>query len=337
MRTADFDYVLPPEFIAQTPAEPRDASRLLVLDRASGSIHHHHVRDLPDLLAPGDVLILNRTRVLPARLRAHKVPTGGRAELLLLKRLAPRRWEALVGGKRIRPGMRLAIEGGPQATIVGDLGQGRRLVEFDQPVTPALDQIGEVPLPPYIHQPLTRPDRYQTVFARDPGSTAAPTAGLHFTSELLDRLTQRGVGLAWVTLHIGLDTFAPVTEEDPSAHTIHSEWCQLPAETAAAANAAKARGSRLIAVGTTTARTLETAARSDGTLQPFEGETSLFILPGYRFRAVSALLTNFHLPRTTLLMMVSAFAGRERILAAYSAAMSEGYRFASFGDAMLIL
>ncbi len=337
MRTSDFDYDLPPEFIAQTPTEPRDASRLLVLDRASGSIRHHHVRDLPDLLDPGDVVVLNQTRVLPARLRARKVPTGGRAELLLLKRLAPRRWEALVGGRGIRLGGRLAIEGGPVATIVGDLGRSRKEVEFDQPITPRLDHIGELPLPPYIRQPLTRPDRYQTVFARDPGSTAAPTAGLHFTPELLDRLSQRGLHLAWVTLHIGLDTFAPVTEDDPSSHVIHSEWCRLPPETAEAANAARARGSRLVAVGTTTARALETAASPEGRLQPFEGQTSLFILPGYRFRAVSAMLTNFHLPRSTLLMMVSAFAGRERILETYRLAMAEGYRFYSFGDAMLIL
>lgn len=337
MRTSDFDYDLPAEFIAQTPTEPRDASRLLVLDRASGSIRHHHVYDLPDLLDPGDVVVLNQTRVLPARLPARKVPTGGRAEVLLLKRLAPRRWEALVGGRGIRLGGRLAIEGGPVATVVGDLGRSRKEVEFDQPITPTLDRIGELPLPPYIRQPLTRPDRYQTVFARDPGSIAAPTAGLHLTPELLDRLSQCGIHFGYVTLHIGLDTFAPVTEDDPSSHVIHSEWCRLPPETAEAANAARARGSRLVAVGTTTARALETAASPEGRLQPFEGQTSLFILPGYRFRAVSAMLTNFHLPRSTLLMMVCAFAGRERILEAYRVAMAEGYRFYSFGDAMLIL
>lgn len=337
MRTSDFDYNLPPEFIAQTPSEPRDAARLLVLDRATGSIWHHHVRDLPDLLDPGDVVILNQTRVLPARLRARKVPTGGRAELLLLKRLDARQWEVLIGGRGMRPGRRLAVKGGPLATIIADLGQGRRVVEFEEPITPLLERIGETPLPPYIHQPLTQPERYQTVFARDPGSAAAPTAGLHFTPELLERLSRRGIGLAWVTLHIGLDTFAPVTADDPTRHTIHSEWCRLPAETAEAANAARSRGSRLVAVGTTTARTLETATQHDGSIRPFEGETSLFILPGYRFRAVSALLTNFHLPRSTLLLMVSAFAGRERVLEAYRVAMAEGYRFYSFGDAMLIL
>ncbi len=337
MRTFDFDYDLPPEFIAQTPTEPRDASRLLVLDRASGSIRHCRFRDLPDLLEPRDLLVLNQTRVIPARLRARKVPTGGRVEILLLKRLGPRRWEALVGGKRIVPGKRLAVEMGPMAAVVEDLGHGRKVIEFDEPITPTLDRIGEMPLPPYIHEPLARPDRYQTVYARDPGSTAAPTAGLHFTPELLRRLAGRGILLAWVTLHIGLDTFGPVTEDDPATHAMHSEWCRLPPETAEAANAAKARGSRLIAVGTTTARTLESAAQPDGEVRAFEGTTSLFILPGYRFRAISALITNFHLPRSTLLMMVSAFAGRERILETYRLAIREGYRFYSFGDAMLIV
>ncbi|MEW6569353.1 MAG: tRNA preQ1(34) S-adenosylmethionine ribosyltransferase-isomerase QueA, partial [Chloroflexota bacterium] len=335
MRTSDFDYHLPPDFIAQTPIEPRDASRLLVLNRATGTVAHHVFRDLPDLLSPGDLLVLNQTRVLPARLHARKVPTGGRVELLLLKRLAPRRWEVLVGGKGLSPGRRLAVEGGPTAGIVEDLGGSRRVVEFCEPITPVLERVGEMPLPPYIHEPLRHPGRYQTVYAREPGSAAAPTAGLHFTPELLERLSRRGLELAWVTLHVGLDTFAPVVEDDPMEHTIHSEWCRLPPATADAVNAARRRGARVVAVGTTTARTLESAVQADGQLRPLEGPTHLYILPGYLFRAVSALITNFHLPRSTLLMMVCAFAGRERILEAYRIAMEHGYRFYSFGDAML--
>ncbi len=340
MRTDDFDYDLPTSFIAQSPAEPRDSSRLLALDRSRGSLSHHLFRDLPDFLSPSDVLVLNQTRVLPARLRARKLPTGGKAEILLLKRLAPQTWEALVGGKGLTPGRRLAIDGGPAAVVVEDLGGARRLIRFSEPISPDLERIGEMPLPPYIHTPLRHPDQYQTVFARDPGSAAAPTAGLHFTPNLLKRIEDRGLGVARITLHIGLDTFAPVIEDDPEAHAIHSEWCHVTAEAAASINQARASGGRIIAVGTTTVRTLETAARLAApgeTLAAFEGPTHLFLLPGFEFRAVDALVTNFHLPRSTLIMLVSAFASRERILAAYEVAKREGYRFYSFGDAMLIL
>ena len=340
MRTSDFDYDLPPDRIAQTPAEPRDSSRLLVLDRQRETVSHHVFQDLPALLDPGDVLVINQTRVLSARLRARKVPSGGKVELLLLKRIAPRTWEVWVGGKGLLPGRRLAVEGGPEAEVVEDLGGPRRLVCFSAPISSDLDRIGEMPLPPYIHTPLRRPDQYQTVYALDPGSAAAPTAGLHFTPALLARIEARGIGLARVTLHVGLDTFAPVIEEDPQAHAIHTEWCQVTPQAAAAINAARNVGRRIVAVGTTSVRTLETAARAAAPGQvvgAVEGATGLFILPGFEFRAVDAMVTNFHLPRSTLLMLVSAFAGRERVLRAYEIAKAEGYRFYSFGDAMLML
>lgn len=340
MRTSDFDYVLPAELIAQTPAEPRDSSRLLVMDRRQRSLSHHTFRDLPALLRPGDLLVLNQTRVLPARLRARKVPTGGRVEILLLRRIEPQTWEAWVGGKGLRPGRRVAVEDGPEAVVLEDLGGARRLLRFSQPISKALSRIGVMPLPPYIHTPLRHADQYQTVFARHLGSAAAPTAGLHFTPNLLVRLEDGGVRLAWVTLHIGLDTFAPVVEDDPTRHPIHSEWCSLPQETAEAWSEARARGKRVVAVGTTSVRALETATRAapaGQAIAPFEGPTDLYILPGFEFRAVDALITNFHLPRSTLLMMVSAFAGREPLLDAYHIAIRERYRFYSFGDAMLIL
>lgn len=340
MRTSDFEYDLPAEFIAQAPAVPRDSSRLLVLDRAGSPLSHRVFRDLPKLLRPNDTLVLNETRVIPARLRARKVPSGGRVEVLLLRRPAPQTWEVLVGGKGLRPGARVRVESGPQATVLQDLGGARRLVRFENPISPRLEEIGEMPLPPYIHTPLRDREEYQTVFAREPGSAAAPTAGLHFTPELLDRIRSCGIQIAWVTLHIGLDTFAPVLEEDPREHPIHTEWCRLSAAAAKAINAARAQDGRIVAVGTTAVRTLETAARSapsGETVVPFEGPTDLFILPGHKFRAVDALVTNFHLPRSTLLMLVSAFAGRERILEAYEAAKKAGYRFYSFGDAMFIV
>ena len=340
MRTSDFEYDLPAGLIAQAPAAPRDSSRLLVLDRASGSLAHHLFRDLPDLLHPDDVLVLNETRVLPARLHARKIPTGGRIELLLLRRPAPQTWEVLVGGKGLAPGRRLQVEGGPEAEILQDLGGPRRLVRFHEPISPRLEEIGEMPLPPYIHTPLRDPEEYQTVFAREPGSAAAPTAGLHFTPDLLDRIRSRGIEVAFVTLHVGLDTFAPVDEEDPGKHRIHTEWCRVAQAAAEAVNAARARGGRVVAVGTTATRTLETAARLAPpglAVAPFEGATDLFILPGHAFRAVDALITNFHLPRSTLLMLVCAFAGRERVLAAYQTAKASGYRFYSFGDAMFIV
>jgi len=340
MKTSDFDYELPSEFIAQTPVEPRDASRLMVADQKSGSLRHAFFNQLGEFLQQGDILVLNETRVIPARLFARKIPTGGRVELLLLRRQDALTWEALVGGKGVAPGKRVAVEDGPIAEVVALVGGSRRLVRFAEPLEPYLVKIGHVPLPPYIHAPLADPERYQTVYARLPGSAAAPTAGLHFTPGLMERLQSQGISFAQIILHIGLDTFAPVTEEVPGEHKIHTEWCQLDKEAAEAINQARRAGGRVIAVGTTSVRTLESAARLAGAgevVAPFEGSTDLFILPGYQFRAVDAMVTNFHLPRSTLIMLVSAFMGRENILAAYETAKQNGYRFYSFGDAMLIL
>ncbi|MCK4961496.1 MAG: tRNA preQ1(34) S-adenosylmethionine ribosyltransferase-isomerase QueA, partial [Anaerolineales bacterium] len=283
MRTSDFDYHLPPEMIAQRPANPRDSSRLLVLDRGSGSISHHIFRDLTRFLSPGDALVLNQTRVIPARLPARKIPSGGRAELLLLKQLAPQTWETLVGGKGLHPGRELSLSEGMKGEILEDLGGARRVVRFNRPISPHLERIGEMPLPPYIHTPLQRPDEYQTVFARQSGSTAAPTAGLHFTPQLLAQIEDNGVEVVKITLHVGLDTFAPVTEDDPQEHPIHREWCQVTPAAAEAINTVRAAGGRIVAVGTTTVRTLETAVMSDNssqTVTAYQGSTDLYILPG---------------------------------------------------------
>ncbi|MFZ5857757.1 MAG: tRNA preQ1(34) S-adenosylmethionine ribosyltransferase-isomerase QueA [Chloroflexota bacterium] len=338
MNTSDFNYHLPESSIAQTPLEPRDSSRLLVLHRDSGQLEHRIFRDLSGLLRPNDLLILNQTRVIPARVFARK-PTGGKIELLLLRRRDLLRWEALVGGKGLRVGSKVRVEGGPEAMILEFLEGAERLLLFTEPIEPYLPKVGNVPLPPYIHEKLTDPERYQTVYAREPGSAAAPTAGLHFTPRLLDELQGMGVKTAYVTLHVGLDTFAPVTEDNPKQHKIHTEWCELPQETADAINQTKASGGRVIAVGTTSVRTLETAANIVGRdgIPPFSGSTSIYILPGYQFKVVDAMITNFHLPKSTLIMLVSAFAGREKILETYETAIKEGYRFYSFGDAMLIL
>jgi S-adenosylmethionine:tRNA ribosyltransferase-isomerase len=340
VRTSDFDYDLPQEFIAQRPVEPRDESRLLVLHRETDRVEHRHFYQIVEYLNPGDVLVLNETRVIPARLKAHKIPTGGAVEILLLKRLDSRTWEALAGGKRIDPGLRLKISGGPEVLVVEDLGGSRRIVVFDDPISNQLDDIGEMPVPPYIHTPLQKSDEYQTVFAHVPGSAAAPTAGLHFTNSLLEMIGDKGVRIVKILLHIGLDTFAPVIEERPQNHIIHKEWYKITPEAAQAINQTQRSGGRIIAVGTTSVRALETAALRSGSGQrvsDYEGETDLFILPGFKFRAVDAMITNFHLPHSTLLMMVSAFAGRARILRIYRLAMQENYRFYSFGDAMLIL
>jgi S-adenosylmethionine:tRNA ribosyltransferase-isomerase len=347
MELDDFNYHLPPDFIAQDPIEPRDSSRLLVLDRASGVIRHSIFREIGDYLAPGDLLVFNDTRVLPARLFACKRGSGGKVEILLLRRRELRTWEALVGGKRVRTGTVLDLTGegesagAVQAEVTGDLGGSRRVVRFSQPITPRLALFGHTPVPPYIHREPRDPERYQTVYARDPGSAAAPTAGLHFTRELIVRLEERGVRTAFVTLHVGLDTFAPVTERRVEEHAIHAEWIDVPARTAEIVNRARAEGRRVVAVGTTSARALESAAgeaetRNETGLAAYAGDTRLFILPGYRFRVVDAMITNFHLPKSTLLMMVSAFAGRERVLRAYAEAVRSKYRFYSFGDAMLI-
>ncbi|TDA64608.1 MAG: tRNA preQ1(34) S-adenosylmethionine ribosyltransferase-isomerase QueA [Chloroflexi bacterium] len=338
MRTSDFDYDLPIERIAQTPIEPRHASRLLVLQRDKPQLEHTIFWNIADYLLPGDLLVINQTRVIPARIFAHK-STGGKIELLLLRRVDLTTWEALVGGKKVRAGTRLTLNNGPEAEVTAEMEGSRRLVRFAEPVETYLAAAGQMPLPPYIHERLTDPERYQTVYARESGSAAAPTAGLHFTPELMTRLEEKGVQFARVTLHVGLDTFAPVTEDDPLEHKIHTEWCELGAETAAQINRAKKRGGRIIAVGTTSVRTLESAARAAAAgdvVGAYTGPTDLFILPGYRFHVVDAMITNFHLPKSTLLMLVSAFADRERILAAYTEAVRLNYRFFSFGDAMLI-
>jgi S-adenosylmethionine:tRNA ribosyltransferase-isomerase len=342
LKTDDFDYFLPPELIAQHPVEPRDAARLMVLDRATGAIQHAVFRDLTRFLRAGDLLVFNDTRVIPARLAARKAGTGGQVELLMLKRRAPRTWEVLVGGHGVGVGSLLEVDGAApvRALVLESLDGPRRVVQFSEPITPVLERVGQMPLPPYIHEPLADRERYQTVYARVTGSAAAPTAGLHFTPGLLEALRQSGIATDYVTLHVGLDTFQPVREADPGEHAMHGEWCELRPETADRINAAKAEGRRVIAVGTTTVRTLESAPRGalDGAvLGPHVGATHLYILPGHKFRVVDAMLTNFHLPRSTLLMLVSAFAGRERILNAYDVARREGYRFYSFGDAMLIL
>lgn len=338
MRVADFDYDLPPEMIAQHPLEPRDASRLLVLRRDSGEIAHRHFRDLPEYLVPGDLLVANDSRVIRARLHGRK-RTGGRVEALLLRRLDGRRWEALLGGERIRAGLEVHFDSAGvdlSARVEETRADGVRVLAFSEEVEPLLETLGAVPLPPYIHEPLADAERYQTIYARVSGSAAAPTAGLHFTPELIARLLKQGVRLAFVTLHIGLDTFRPVEVEEVADHAMHSEWCVVSEEVAAAVAEARAAGRRVVAVGTTAVRALETAAQG-GTVLPTSGWTRLFIYPGYRFRTVDALITNFHLPRSTLLMLVSAFAGRETIRRAYQEAIAARYRFYSFGDAMLIL
>lgn len=341
MLTRDFDYHLPPELIAQEPIEPRDASRLLVLHRGSGAIEHRHFGDIVHYLRAGDVLVVNETRVIPARVAALKSPSGGKVELLLLSKRGPQVWEALVKGRKVRPGQRLVLasSGAPSisGTVLEITPSGGRLIRFDEPIEPRLDRLGETPLPPYITHPLADPERYQTVYAQVSGSVAAPTAGLHFTPELVARVQALGVIWTKVLLHIGLDTFRPVHEERVEEHQIHSEYCQLSAETAEIINRARAEGRRIVAVGTTSVRVLETAARDAAQgVRPWSGPTDLFIYPGYVFRVVDALITNFHLPRSSLLMLVAAFAGLEQVRAAYREAIQERYRFYSFGDGMFI-
>ena len=346
MQTSDFDYHLPESSIAQTPAEPRDSSRMLVLHRDSGDVEHRIFRDVGLFLRPNDLLVLNQTRVIPARIFAHK-ETGGKVELLLLRRRDELTWEALVGGKGLKVGKSVQVENGPRAEIIGLLEGSERLIQFSEPIEPYFPKVGNVPLPPYIHEKLSDPERYQTVYAKEPGSAAAPTAGLHFTPRLLDEIQAMGVKIAYVTLHVGLDTFAPVTEDDPEEHKIHTEWCELSQQTADLINETKCNGGRVIAVGTTSVRTLESAGQgtifdtrssnNEYQISPFIGPTSLYILPGYQFKVVDVMITNFHLPKSTLIMLVSAFAGREKVLSTYELAVKEGYRFYSFGDAMLIL
>ena len=343
MHTNEFDYDLPPDRIAQTPIEPRDAARLMVLRRDTREIEHRVFRDIVEYLQPADLLVANNSRVIPARLFARKVPTGGKVELLLLTRRDERSWEALVGGATVRPGTVLEVMGEDgtrvRAEAIQTLESGGRLLRFEAPIDPLLDSLGETPLPPYIHEPLEDSERYQTVYARVQGSVAAPTAGLHFTPELIRQIQDRGASFAFVTLHIGLDTFRPVQVEQIEEHEMHSEYAVLPSETAEAIDRTWQAGGHVVAVGTTVVRVLETAARAaahSSELSPFSGWTDLFIYPGYDFQVVDALITNFHLPRSTLLMLVSAFAGKDLIFKAYRAAMEGDYRFYSFGDAMYI-
>ena len=336
MLTSDFDYDLPPASIAQEPS-PRGESRLLVLDR-SGPERHARVRDLPRLLRSGDLLVLNDTRVIPARLYGRSAG-GGRMEILLVERVAEREWDALVKpGRRARPGARFEIGEGLTAEVMDKREDGRHRLRFSEPVEPHLERLGHIPLPPYIHRPDTPEDRerYQTVYARRPGAVAAPTAGLHFTAELLREIEGAGVEIARVALHVGIGTFKPVSAERIAEHRMERERYEIGEETAAALRRARQAGRRIVAVGTTVVRTLEGAALAGGgEVRAGDGATDLFITPGFRFQVVDALLTNFHLPRSTLLMLVSAFAGRERVLAAYAEAVREGYRFYSYGDAML--
>ena len=347
MRTSEFDYDLPPELIAQHPVEPRDAARMMVLDRATGAIAHHAVRDLPQFLHTGDLMVVNNTRVIPARLRGRKPGTGGRVEVFLLEPSDGRVWEALIRSRRRpRPGDHIEIgDGASRVLLLEELGGGRARVRIESPlpVMELLQQAGETPLPPYIHR---SPDdarrtmdaaRYQTIYAREPGAVAAPTAGLHLTEDLLGRLAAQGVRRAEVTLHVGIGTFRPVSAEQVKDHRMESERYSIPPETITALETTRASGGRVVAVGTTTVRTLETAAAQECGLCAGDGRSTLFITPPYSFRVAQVLLTNFHLPRSTLLMLAAAFAGTDLIRKAYDAAVAEQYRFYSYGDCMLIL
>ena len=339
MKKSDFSFDLPEELIAQTPMEQRDASRLLCLDKQTGAVEHRHFYDLPDLLREGDCLVLNNSRVLPARLIGIR-PTGGAVELVLLRDLGGNRWECLSRpGRKTKPGQRILFgEGELQAVVEGTVSGGNRIVRFEYEgiFLEVLERLGRMPLPPYIREELKDPERYQTVYSKELGSAAAPTAGLHFTKELLETVRNKGVLTEFVTLHVGLGTFRPVKEEEIEDHEMHSEYCIIPPETAEAVNRTRKNGGRIIAVGTTSCRTLESFAKEDGTLEASSGWTNIFIYPGYRFKCIDALITNFHLPESTLIMLVSALAGRENILNAYRIAVSEKYRFFSFGDAMMI-
>lgn len=345
MKTHDFYYDLPPELIAQTPIQQRDASRLLVLDKTSGAWEHKHFYDLPSYLRPGDCLIMNDSRVLPARLlgsRIHADGTlGGACEILLLIDRGENIWECLVRpGKKLRTGARVSFgEAGELiGEIVGEVEGGNRLVHFEYKgiFLEVLERLGRMPLPPYIKAELQDRERYQTVYSRVSGSAAAPTAGLHFTKELMEQIQAMGVAIGYVTLHVGLGTFRPVKEEEITDHDMHSEYCVVPQDTADLINRTKAAGGRVICVGTTSCRTIESWADESGHMEAKAGWTNIFIYPGYRFKVLDALITNFHLPESTLIMLVSALAGRENVLAAYEEAVRERYRFFSFGDAMLV-
>ena len=341
MKTSDFDYNLPEELIAQTPVEPRDHSRLMVIHRATGEREHRHFYDIIDYLRPGDALVINETKVIPARLLGVKEETGVPVEVLLLRRQTATDWEALVRpGRRLKPGTVCSFgDGLLRCEILDNVEEtGGRIVRFhyEGVFEELLDRLGEMPLPPYIHEKLQDRSRYQTVYARNEGSAAAPTAGLHFTPELLERIREKGVTIVPVTLHVGLGTFRPVQVEDVNSHVMHSEFYQVSREAADTLNRIRAEGGRLICVGTTSVRTIETVATEDGVIHPGSGDTAIFIYPGVKIKAVDALITNFHLPQSTLLMLVSAFMGRETALDVYEEAVRERYRFFSFGDAMFI-
>ena len=340
MKTSDFYYDLPQELIAQTPLDKRDTSRLMTLDRATGAVEHHHFYELPDFLNPGDCLILNDSRVLPARLLGQRLPGGGACEVLLLIDRGDKTWECLVRpGRKMRTGAKLSFGNGElTAEVVEELPDGNRMVRFDYEgiFLEVLERLGKMPLPPYIKEELQDQERYQTVYSKVVGSAAAPTAGLHFTPELLEKIAAKGVGIGYVTLHVGLGTFRPVKEDTIEDHAMHSEYCVIPQETADLINRTKANGGRCICVGTTSCRTLESWAADDGHMEAKAGWTKIYIYPGYRFKVMDGLVTNFHLPESTLIMLVSAFAGREHVLAAYQEAVKERYRFFSFGDAMFL-
>ena len=339
MKTHDFYYDLPEELIAQTPLEKRDTSRLMTLDRVTGVVDHKHFYDIIDYLDPGDCLVMNDSRVLPARLLGHR-PTGGAVEVLLLRDLGDKRWECLCKpGRKMQVGSEVIFGNGELTATVQEVQDtGNRVVEFHYEgiFLEVLERLGKMPLPPYIKEELQDQERYQTVYSRELGSAAAPTAGLHFTTELLDRIREKGVKTAFVTLHVGLGTFRPVKADEIQEHHMHSELCMMNEETAKILNETKASGGRIICVGTTSCRTLESLVNEDGTFQPKSRWTDIFIYPGYTFKAMDALITNFHLPESTLVMLVSAFAGREHVLNAYKIAVQEKYRFFSFGDAMYI-
>lgn len=340
MKTSDFYYDLPEELIAQTPLERRDASRLMVLDRQTGEVTHRHFYDIVEYLQPGDCLVMNDSRVLPARLMGHR-PTGGVVEVLLLRDLGDKCWECLCKpGRKMQPGNQVIFGDGELTATVREVREdGNRVVEFHYEgiFLEILERLGKMPLPPYIKAELKDQERYQTVYSREVGSAAAPTAGLHFTQELLDKIRAKGVDTAFVTLHVGLGTFRPVKAEEITDHHMHSELCMMNQETADLLNETRARGGRIICVGTTSCRTLESLANPDGSFCAGSKWTDIFIYPGYTFRAMDGLITNFHLPESTLVMLVSAFAGREHVLAAYQQAVEQRYRFFSFGDAMCIL
>ena len=340
MKTSDFFYDLPEELIAQTPLEQRDASRLLKLDRESGRVEHHHFYEIINYLQPGDCLVMNDSRVLPARLLGHR-PTGGAVEVLLLRDLGNKCWECLCKpGRKMQVGNEVIFGNGDLiATVVEVKEDGNRIVEFQYEgiFLEVLERLGKMPLPPYIKEELENQERYQTVYSREVGSAAAPTAGLHFTNELLEQIREKGVKTAFVTLHVGLGTFRPVKAENIHDHHMHAELCMISEETAEILNETKAAGGRVICVGTTSCRTLESLVNEDGSFEAKSKWTEIFIYPGYQFKAMDGLITNFHLPESTLVMLVSAFAGRENVLAAYEEAVREKYRFFSFGDAMCIL